>query len=166
MKPLPDAEFLRTILRYEPETGRIFWKVNRRKNLSGVEAGCVGGTRRYRSITVNKSAYQAHRVAWVLFYGSDPPTQIDHINNDPFDNRIENLRLADNVTNGWNRGRPNTNASGYKGVCWHVRDKRWAAYIRADGKRHHLGNYDDPASAHAAYATAAAKLHGEFARVE
>lgn len=162
--PLPSQQRLRELLRYEPETGRLFWKLSRRKGLTGVEAGCVSGSRRYRSIAIDGKAYQAHRIVWAMHFGEEPEGILDHINGDTFDNRVTNLRIASNAENGWNRGRPNTNASGFKGVCWHSRDKRWVAYIKANGRRRHLGNFDNPEAAHAAYTKAATALHGNFAR--
>ncbi len=65
----------------------------------------------------------------------------DHINRNGLDNRRCNLRLATASQNGCNTGKRKDNTSGYKGVCWD--HKKWRAYIRVNGKRIHLGLFDD-----------------------
>ena len=72
--------------------------------------------------------------------------QVDHINNNPLDNRRENLRLCTTQQNSHNRGPTQANKSGYKGVCWHPQGK-WMAYIFVDGKNITLGYFDDPEEA-------------------
>lgn len=91
---------------------------------------------------------------------------VDHINGDGLDNRRVNLRLATNAENGRNQRRHANNACGFKGVYWHKRGKKWAASIGFNGQNKHLGLFNKPESAHAAYCEAAALLHGEFARTE
>lgn len=77
-------------LRYEPETGRFFWIQDVAKNVrAGDEAGAVN---RYRIITFRKVPYTAHRIAWFLFYGEQPPPMIDHWDRIETNNRISNLR--------------------------------------------------------------------------
>lgn len=88
----------------------------------------------------------------------------DHINGNTLDNREENLRSATNAQNTQNQGLRLDNTSGYKGVTWDKRDKKWKAQIEANGKGKSLGNFDTPELAYQAYCEAAKKLHGEFAR--
>jgi hypothetical protein len=88
---------------------------------------------------------------------------VDHVNGDGLDNRRANLRAATSAQNAQNRRRRSDNTSGYKGVSWHRSSERWSAYITADGRRHHLGRFDDPTDAARAYDTAARELHGAFA---
>lgn len=88
---------------------------------------------------------------------------IDHKNRDRLDNRKENLRIATISQNISNSKLHSSNKSGYKGVCWHSRDKTWVAYICKNGKRFHLGNFSDPHTASKVRDKAAKKYHGEFA---
>lgn len=92
--------------------------------------------------------------------------QVDHINGDSSDNRLENLRLATNTQNARNRGKSKHNTSGYKGVFWHKATNKWTAQIGVDRKRIYLGIFDTPELAHRAYCEAAKVYHGEFANVE
>jgi hypothetical protein len=90
---------------------------------------------------------------------------LDHINGDIRDNRVENLRWASKSENGMNRSKQKNNASGYKGVYWNRGSNKWRAYIKRDGKDHHLGYFKTAEEAAEAYNKAAIELHGEFARI-
>lgn len=87
---------------------------------------------------LNGKNVMAHRAAWFLVYG-EWPAQIDHINGDRQDNRIENLRAVTNKENSRNAKTPKNNTSGVCGVTWHKASGKWMAGIRVDGKRKHLG---------------------------
>jgi len=89
---------------------------------------------------------------------------IDHINGDKLDNRRSNLRFCTFAQNGQNAKTPVNNMSGYKGVTWHKRHKKWMAQIMKNGKQWCLGYFEDATEAARAYNDAAEKLHGEFAR--
>lgn len=88
----------------------------------------------------------------------------DHINGNTLDNRRENLRIATYMENGRNRGKQANNTSGFKGVSWHKRNRKWWAQIQVDGKHFSLGFFTTPEKAHAIYCEAATKQHREFAR--
>jgi len=89
---------------------------------------------------------------------------VDHINGDGLDNRRSNLRVATRSENLRNKGPQRSNTSGFKGVSWAKRARKWESQIRVDGKRRHLGYHPTPEAAHAAYCRAARELHGDFAR--
>ena len=91
--------------------------------------------------------------------------QVDHINGNKLDNRKENLRTCSPSQNSQNRPASKNNTSGYKGVVWHSRSKKWVAKITANGANTHLGCFDDPKLAAKAYNEAAVKLYGEFANI-
>lgn len=88
-----------------------------------------------------------------------------HINGNVSDNRIENLRDATQSNNLCNKRMQSNNTSGYKGVGWHKAAGRWVARITIRKQHTHLGLFDTPEEAYAAYCKAAEKLHGEFARL-
>ena len=84
------------------------------------EAGtvvCSPTTGKYTYISIYGKRYPAHRLAWLYIYGEWPPDQIDHIDGEPSNNRLDNLRLATNSENQQNRKIASNNTSGAKGVC-------------------------------------------------
>lgn len=89
----------------------------------------------------------------------------DHINGDKLDNQKCNLRSCTRSENERNKPLSSRNTSGFKGVCWNKKDKRWRAKIKVNGKIIPLGNYLKPEDAYAAYCKAALELHGEFANL-
>lgn len=92
----------RDFLTYDPETGDFFWKVRSGRMVAGSLAGKTT-KRGYRMLLVKGRHYQAHRAAWLFHYGDWPDGQIDHINRDPADNRISNLRVVTASQNCLNR---------------------------------------------------------------
>lgn len=96
----------------------------------------------------------------------NPPEElsIDHIDLDGLNNRRSNLRLATTSENSRNTRTRQNNTSGFKGVSWRRDRSRWQVHIRVDGKRLSLGHYVTLEDAASAYAGAAEKYHGEFAR--
>lgn len=154
------GERLREMLDYDPNAGVLTWKergpgsfrcaaverhrVASRWNLrkAGNEAGHIN-SRGYRVLCIERKTVQAHRIAWFLHYGSWPNGQIDHINRDPKDNRIENLRDATASENCRNRNIPAHNSSGVAGVHFHKPSGKWHARILDDGKRVHLGAFEE-----------------------
>ncbi len=109
--------------------------------------------------------YKAHRLAWFYMTGEWPPDQIDHIDGDRDNNRLVNLRKATNAQNGANARLSKNNSSGFKGVSFDTSVGRWRASIRRNRQLHYLGFFNTPEEAHAAYASAAVQLFGEFARM-
>ena len=100
-----------------------------------------------------------HRVIMTASVGD----VVDHINRVSLDNRRCNLRICTRAQNDWNRGIGASNKSGYKGVCWLKTDRKWRAYITANGVCHVIGRFDSAEDAALAYNRAATKLHGTFA---
>ena len=94
------------------------------------------------------------------------PEIIDHINGIKNDNRICNLRAADDSKNAMNRRIRSDNTTGFKGVMFHKKNKKFVSQIQTNGEQKHLGYYATAEQAHQAYVAAAKELHGEFARFE
>lgn len=90
---------------------------------------------------------------------------VDHWNGDTLDNRRANLRATDPSHNGGNQRVRRSNSSGYKGVAWVKRNRKWLAQILVNGRSRHLGYHDDIEAAARAYDQAAIEAWGEFACV-
>lgn len=164
------SDYVRSILDYDPETGGFRWR--EREDVSaqwngkhaGTRAGCVHNNG-YIQISLNDRLYNAHRLAWLITTDSWPRQQIDHIDRDRSNNRIANLRQATRSENQHNRGAASNNTSGKKGVVYDARRNHWVARIAVSGRQVHLGLFANLDDAAAAYADAARRLHGEFARL-
>lgn len=150
------------LLDYSPDTGKFTWRVRRGGMAqAGTQAGSID-TYGYAQIGINRTVFLAHRLAWLLSYGVMPDGEIDHINGDRSDNRIENLRLASKGQNCQNSALRSDSSSGFKGVSRH--QKKYQARISFNKKLIHLGYFETPEAAHEAYRKAAAEYFGEFAR--
>ncbi|HLX18453.1 MAG TPA: HNH endonuclease [Bradyrhizobium sp.] len=165
------AAFVRSVLDYDPVTGRLTWRL-RSDRLRAWNSRFVGretGTSyQYgaKQVRINDRLYLAHRVAWLHHYGEWPVSGIDHINGDPGDNRIVNLRLADHSQNGQNRGAQKNNSSGFKGVTYDKKNKKWRAKISVSGKHYDLGRHETAELAALAYERAVVELHSGFGRLK
>lgn len=158
------ADLVRGLLRYEPETGKLFWLVDRNQNkLAGDEAGSLERKTGYLRVTIGSQRAMAHRLIWLIVTGEWPKDRIDHKNRDRSDNRWENLREATDSTNRANIKVSKTNELGVKGVRLHECGK-YVARIMKNQKSHYLGVFDTLEGAKDAYARAAAEHFGEFAR--
>ena len=114
------------------------------------------------SVNGNRKILLAHRIAWFVAYDELPNDMIDHIDHNKLNNGISNLRSCTHQQNGFNRGKQANNTSGFKGVCWVKRDKKWGAQIYQNGKSIYLGAFDCPQEASNTYETKAKELHKEF----
>jgi hypothetical protein len=159
MKPLTYEE-ASEILSYCPETGHVSWlKPTANAVRAGQRAGAVGD-KGYRFIMVCGGRYREHRIAWLLSTGSNAPHEVDHINGDPADNRLANLRLATHAENMQNtRSSRKRTRPGLVGASFFKPAGKWRARIMASGETHNLGYFDSEEEAHSAYVAAKARLH-------
>lgn len=146
MKPLPATSLLHELFQYEPDTGKLIWRVSRRGGVkAGMEVGYIRtlpSGHRYRCVGINGQMYYAHRVIWAMHHGEcSLNLEIDHINGEGSDNRIINLRLVDMPTNQRNARRQRNNTSGYTGVRYNKATRKWRAEIRFGGKQKYLGEF-------------------------
>lgn len=149
-----DADFLKSHLKYDRDTGVFTW----------ADTGKVAGSLRNGYTVINIETFapakRAHRLAWLYVYGKWPTGDIDHINGERSDNRIENLRDVTRAINIQNRRKASAGSkSGLLGVVARTRGKPWGASIRVDGKNKYLGTWDTKEQAHEAYLIAKRKYH-------
>lgn len=143
-----DRKFILSHLDYDPDTGIFTWKFNDKKppqwngKWGGKAAGSVSETTGYINININKKMTRAHRLAWIVAYGSEPANQIDHINGNRTDNRINNLRCVSNMENGKNQKLRSTNTSGLMGVGIHRGTGKYRSRIYHNNKEISLGLFD------------------------
>lgn len=143
---IPEPSVLRQLLRYDPDTGKLFWK-NRpgssqwsaryegKEALTSVRHG-------YKCGEIFNNPVAAHRVAFTIHHGKRPDGEVDHINGDRSDNRISNLRDTTRTVNARNMKKSSANQSGVTGVSFYKASKKWQARIMAGVKYLHLGYFD------------------------
>lgn len=153
------AERLRTVLSYDPTTGRFYWLQQRGRARVGDEAGYRRPDGRY-VVKVDNELHMRYRLAHLYMVGAWPPDEIDHVNCQSSDDRWQNLRPATGVENRNNMPLRSDNLIGLKGVQKAAGHKKWRARYR--GKC--IGYFDTPHLAHKAYVQAAVAAVGAFAR--
>jgi hypothetical protein len=159
------AERLREVLAYNPETG-VFTRRVAAGRCGRWKAGSSAGTpmlNGYTKIYLDGRQHYAHRLAWLYMTGAWPKNQVDHLDGQRDRNVWSNLREASHTENARNIKVRSDSTSGLKGVRRASSGSRWVAQIAKAGRRAHLGTFDTPEEAHAAYIAAAKELHGEFA---
>jgi hypothetical protein len=131
-KLLPSQEELQALFNYDKVTGLFTYKI---KPNFRIKIGSIAGTLKtsgrskgYWFIKVNGQLYQASRLAWMYVYGQDPgDLTVDHIDRDPSNNSISNLRLATQSQQCFNR--KYNNSSGYRGVSFDKHNGKYYAQI-------------------------------------
>ena len=155
-KGLPSVSDLRSMLAYRKD-GVLIWK--RPPDRCRVKPGHIAGSKRKRGdlqVKIKQTAYLAHRIIWAMLKKEDPGAmQIDHINGNPGDNRIENLRKATVAQN-------NSNRKDVLGCVYIGKINKWRARIKFNNKTVHLGEFASKGDARAAYLLAKERLHGDF----
>ena len=124
--------------KYSAERVCSIWN-GKHSNKEALTVNCRG----YRRGRVLGDSYLAHRIAWAVYHGWWPEYEVDHINRNRSDNRIKNLREATRTENTRNKTIQLNNKSGFCGVRFHKKDKKWTASIGVHRKLIHLGNFTD-----------------------
>jgi hypothetical protein len=141
------AEEVRARFGFDHESGRL--------TKNGSPVGWLHQRVGYRYVNIDSKEYREHRLIWLWVNGEWPTGQIDHINGDKTDNRIENLRDVGGSQNQWNIHANVNNSTGFRGVVFIKAMSKYRAQIRRNGKRTYLGTFDSAELASAAYQAAA-----------
>ena len=151
---------------FEHRDGKLYWKKVAHPNkqyLVGQEAGSIHKTG-YRHVTWLGKVHKVHRLIFLLEYGY-LPSEVDHINGDRQDNRIENLRAATRSENQCNRPALANNTSGYPGVTWHKASKAWCVRVMKNGRTVVQQYFKDLELAGLFAVEARSLYHGAYAKV-
>lgn len=150
-RPLPNVEYLRQRLLYEPESGILRWRTrtecgSRTAQWNARYAGTVALSyitqSGYMAGCIDRKFYLAHRIIWALYHGEAPELEIDHVNGIRTDNRISNLRSVSHSQNARNRKISSKNTSGTMGVNWNKAEQKWNARIRRRDCEVFLGHFE------------------------
>jgi hypothetical protein len=149
-----------SVLEYNPDTGIFNWLISPKR---GIPAGSVAGflNNGYIQISYKRKHYNAHTLAWLYCNKNLPSGILDHIDCNKSNNRISNLRIVDHTLNRINTLTRHDNTSGYKGVSYDKKSKKWRAQINHDKQRIYLGVYESPEEAFEAYCEIGKELYGE-----
>jgi hypothetical protein len=145
------ADIIRLLIDYDPETGKLFWRARPASmfptlracyswngRYAGKEAFTAQTAQGYLKGALFNRTFRAHRVAFAAFHGRWPD-EVDHINGNGMDNRIDNLREVSRLENAKNLPMQRKNTSGHIGVHWHKSARKWVASIGVSGRVLHLG---------------------------
>ena len=147
---------------FEYKDNQLYWKVDRTANrLKGKPAGCLDG-KGYLQTKIKNVLYKNHRLIFMMQHGYVPRI-IDHIDGNPLNNKIENLRPATISQNSMNAKIYCTNKSGVKNVNWNKNSKKWEVKLQVNGKRQNFGAFADLELATAIAKAIRNKYYKEFA---
>ena len=158
-KAILTKERVHELLLYCPETGRFTRRIGVRGYAAGAEVGSVHIHGGCRYVALDGRKYKEHRLIWLYVYGHFPEHEIDHINGDGTDNRLDNLRLATHAENSQNRRLHRDSLVPYLGVTHDRKRGQFQARIMVAGRQIHLGRFSTAEGAHEAYRSAKASLH-------
>ena len=147
------------------EDGNLIWKKSKRGIRKDMVAGTLNLTTNHHQVNIDGKIYNLHRMIFMYHYGYlTHGLQIDHIDTNKSNNRIENLREVTSSQNHMNTKLRVDNTSGIKGVYWNKPRRKWYSRIRVNGKNTYLGSYSTLEEAEAVVREAREKYHGEYAR--
>lgn len=151
-----NPELLRNLLKYDAETGFLYWSERPRSmfkddrthrawntNFSGKLAIHGIGNHGYRKGRIYGVEVLAHRVIWAMHNKGWPDGEIDHIDGDQTNNRIDNLRCVTSTENSKNAKISRRNTSGRTGVSFNKAQQKWVAYIASNKEFKFLGTFSE-----------------------
>ncbi len=138
---------LKDAVQYDEDEGLFYWvKPTGKRVQPGQLAGSVNNHGRY-VLGINGCAYLQSRLVWLFVHGSMPVGDIDHIDGDPTNNRLKNLRDVPHQENMKNMPRRLDNKSGHSGICWDKSRGKWRVQIDIDGMKTTIGRFADKENA-------------------
>jgi hypothetical protein len=144
--------------------GNLYWNLRKRGVTKG-SCAMQDNKGHYFEITYNHKRQRAHRVIWEMHYGPIPKgMQIDHMDGNPRNNYLSNLRLVTRFGNNQNKSKQKNNTSGVPGVSWSKAASKWMSVIMHNRKLIYLGIYENKDDAIKARYAAEDKYHGNYAR--
>ena len=135
-----NKELVRELFEYRDDN--LWWRERPNNRIDMSKPAGTVKPRGHRDIKLKGKNYKAHRLIWLYVHGKFPDGQIDHIDGNPSNNRLENLRDVTNQENQKNAKKPCDNKSGHIGVCWRKDAEKWHARITVDGVLTHLGLFN------------------------
>ncbi len=159
-----NIERLKELFEPDYDKGILIWKI---KSNSNVPAGSLAGnTGRdgYTKVGIDNRYEYVHRVLWAMYHGTEPIATIDHIDGNPSNNSIGNLRELSQQQQSFNRGLYSNNSTGYKGVSFCKLTGLFRAEVKRDGKRVLDKRFKTAEEAHEVALAARATYHDGYAR--
>ncbi len=153
-------EYLRDV--YEYQDGELIRKHRQGNKQARTTVGCMQKIG-YKITVINKKFFYLHRLIF-MFHNGYMPSNIDHIDGNKSNNRIENLRACNRFENLSNRSKQANSKSGHKNVYWLKSRSQWVVAIGARCKKHHIGYFNDLDKAINAATNARLELHNDFAK--
>ena len=155
-------EYLKEIFDYRD--GSLIRKIKTCRNVIVGDAVGTVHNNGYLRVQISRKLYYVHRLIFMMHHGYFPK-EIDHIDGNPQNNKIENLREATHLQNGKNLAIKKTNKSGVSGVGFCKTKKKWYAIIRVDGRQKNLGRFKNFEDAVEIRKNAEIKYFGEWLRM-
>ena len=157
----PSIDLLHELFEYRD--GDLYWKVSvSPRAQAGNKAGCFDCSGGYYKTSINGKDYGIHRIVFAIHHGFFP-TIIDHIDRNPANNRIENLREATISQNAWNAAKNSRNTSGYKNVLFRKARNKWTCRFKVNEKHIMRGSFNTAEEASVYAEILRQELHGKFA---
>lgn len=164
VSPLPASDLLELANEYlYYDDGVLYW---RKPPKGGKKIGSCAGYAHpsgYMQTMLKGVAYYNHRLIFLLYNGW-LPEEVDHIDNDPRNNAVSNLRACTKGQNQQNKRKQKNNTSGIKGVTWSASRGLWQVRISKDKRRRTIGHYKTLDEAAAVIIRVRKQVHAEFAR--
>lgn len=147
---------------FEYIDGQIYWKIT--KGSRAKKGNKAGKLRKdgYYDVGLDGKYYLVHRVIFALIHGYLPEV-VDHIDRNPKNNLIVNLRPATYTNNSWNSGISANNSTGVKGVRKTTRNNKYEARIAANNQTYQVGTFDSLEEAELAIQNFRIEKHTDYA---